>query len=204
MCIRDSYLVQFTRNGRVKKSALSEYRSADSSGLADLNLLKDDQVVAALLANGSGHYLVVASDGKTLRFTSDEVRASGRIGQGVQGMSLGKGSEVIAAFLIGEKDGRYLATLSSAGLAKRTSLDEFPARGRATGGVAAMALGPKDRLTSAAVVAPRDQMLAWTDGEDTARFAAKEMAAAARDRKGGRVPGIAKEQVAVGLARLPE
>src|SRR5690606_31660776 len=77
----DRHVVWFTANGKVKKTALSEYRSITSAGLNDVRLLGDDRVVAATLAESGGEYLVVTSDGQALRFADDEVRATGRDGQ---------------------------------------------------------------------------------------------------------------------------
>ena len=119
---QDTHLVQFTKLGRVKKSALYEYRSADTSGLSDLNLQPDDEVCSILIAEPGGHYLVLTSNGKALRFADDALRASGRIGQGVQAINLAKGAEVIAAFAVAEKDSRYLVTAASTGFGKKTGL----------------------------------------------------------------------------------
>ena len=201
---QDRFLVQFTRNGRVKKSALYEYRSADAAGLSDLNLLGDDQIQAALAAQGGGHYLVVTSDAKALRFDDADLRASGRVGQGVQAVGLSKGAQVVAAFEVGADDRRYLASISAAGFAKKTSLSEYPVKGRATGGVQAMGLGPKDALAGVALTDARDQLLVWTEDEECIRLAAKEIATAARDRKGSRPSPLPKEARPAGIARLGE
>lgn len=201
---QDRYLVQFTRLGRAKKSALHEYRSADTNGLADLNLLGDDQVQSALLSEGSGHYLVLTSDGKALRFSEEDLRASGRVGQGVQGIGLAKEGRVIAAFALAEKDPRYLVTVAASGFAKKTPLEEYPVKGRATGGVAAIALGPKDALAGAEVAGLKDELLLWTAKDQTLRLAAKAIPTTARDRKGSRIPDLAKDDQPAGVARVVE
>ena len=115
----DRYLVQFTRLGKAKKSALREYRSADTSGLADMNLQQGDGVQVAFCAEGGGHYLVVTSDAKALRFDDSNLRASGRVGQGVQAISLSGDATVMAAFEVSAADSRYLVTLSTGGMARR-------------------------------------------------------------------------------------
>jgi DNA gyrase subunit A len=200
----DRYLVQFTRLGRVKKSPLREYRSADTSGLADLNLQQGDEVQATFCAEGGGHYLVISSDGKALRFDDSGLRASGRVGQGVQAIGLAETAAVLAAFRVSADDKRYLATVSRGGMAKKTSLSEYPLKGRATGGVQVMGLGSGDELAGAAVAGPRDDLLAWTQDQDGYRVPAKQVATAARDRKGSRLPGLPPEEKLAGLARAPE
>ena len=198
---QDRYLVQFTRNGRVKKSALHEYRNADVDGLSDLNLLGDDEVQTALVADGGGHYLVVTSDGKALRFSDDDLRASGRVGQGVLAANLARGARVMAAFALAEKDPRYLATLTAAGLAKKTPLEEYPVKGRATAGVQALGLGPKDSLLAVEVAGPREHLLLWTEEEQTLRLPTKGIATAARDRRGSRISDMPQGERPAGMAR---
>jgi len=198
---QDRYLVQFTRLGRVKKSALYEYRSAGADGLADLNLNGADRVQTALPAEGGGHYLVVTSDGKALRFSDSDLRASGRVGQGVQGVSLAAEATVMAAFAIAEEDPRYLLTFTASGLAKKTALSEYPVKGRATGGVQALGLGPKDSLAGAAVADLKDQLLIWTAGEEALRLPAKSLPTAPRVGKGRRLPELPTEDRPVGISR---
>ena len=201
---QDRYMVQFTRNGRVKKSSLFEYRSADAAGLADLNLLGDDQVQAAMPVKGDGHYLVVTSDARALRFDDADLRASGRVGQGVQAVSLSKGAQVMAAFEIGADDRRYLASISEGGFVKKTVLREYPLKGRATGGVQAMGLGPKDALAAVALIDTKDQLLVWTGDDECVRLTAKEIPTTARDRKGSRHAALPREARPTGMARLGE
>lgn len=197
---QERYLLQFTRNGRVKKSALYEYRSADSNGLADLNLLEGDQLQTAFASEGGCHYLVLTSDGKALRFSDDQLRASGRVGQGVQAIGLAAGAEVIAAFQVGEKDRRYLATITGTGMLKKTPLDEYPAKGRATSGVAATALPPKDVLAAAAPLSMGESLLLWTDQDQILRLEAKAITTMARDRRGSRASALGKDEHPVGMA----
>src|SRR6202048_4751601 len=61
------YMVVFTREGRVKKTALAEYLRVDEKASADLKLLGKDEVACALTSPGGGDYVVSTSDCKTLR-----------------------------------------------------------------------------------------------------------------------------------------
>ena len=197
---QERYLVQFTRNGRVKKSALYDYRGADSSGLADMNLLAGDQVQTALISDGVGQYLVLTSDGKALRFSDDEVRVSGRVGQGVAAIGLGKGAVVVGAFALAEKDRRYLVTVAASGFAKKTALEEYPSKGRATGGVQAMGLASGDSLVGGVPASASDELVVWTGKDTVLRVAAGAIPTTARDRKGSRLADLPKGETVSGLA----
>jgi DNA gyrase subunit A len=176
------YLVVFTREGRVKKTALSEYVRVDEKPSPDLRLLGKDAVAAVVVSPGGGDYVVTTSDGKTLRFSDGDLRAAGRVGQGVQAISLSGAAAVIGADWIAEDDERMLWVASTTGFLKRSPLGEYPRKGRATGGVATMQLVPRTSLAGAAVVEIGDDVLLVAQSGKTARVV--EPPIVARDRKG--------------------
>src|SRR5215831_2633991 len=178
------YLVVFTRDGKVKKSPLSEYVRVDEKPSPDLRLQPNDAIVTVLVTPGGGDYFVTSSDGKTLRFSDGDLRAAGRVGQGVQGISLSHGASVVGADWASEEDERMLWVASSNGFIKRSPLGDYPRKGRATGGVATMQLSPKTTVVGAAVLdAHQDALLIATSGR-TARVTGDNLAVVARDRKG--------------------
>jgi DNA gyrase subunit A len=177
------YLVVFTREGRVKKTALSEYIRMDEKPSPDLRLLGKDGVAAVLISPGGGDYVVTTSDGKTLRFSDGDLRAAGRVGQGVQAISLAGSAAVVGADWIADDDERMLWVASSNGFIKRTPLGEYPRKGRATGGVATMQLAPKTSITGAAVLDVSEDVVLIADSGRTARVV--DAPIVARDRKGG-------------------
>jgi DNA gyrase subunit A len=191
------YYVVFTREGRVKKTALSEYVRVDEKPSPDLRLLGKDSVVAVLVSPGGGDYVVTTSDGKTLRFSDTDLRAAGRVGQGVQAISLSSGASVVGADWIAEDDERMLWVVSGNGFIKRSPLGEYPRKGRATGGVATMQLLPKTSLIGAAVLEIDQDALLVAQSGRTSRVV--EPPIVARDRRG--VAGI-KLEGADTLARM--
>lgn len=190
----DRYLVVFTRDGRVKKTALSEYRAVTASGLADLKLLGGDDVAAALESDGRGEYLVLASTGKALRFSDDDLRATGRVGQGVQAMGLAAGARVVAAVVVRPDDRRAVLLVASDGSGKRVRLSEFPLKGRATGGVEAMALGRGAALAGAAVVEPSDQVVLTSLGGQVTVLTAREVPLQGRPARGSKLVTLSRAE----------
>jgi DNA gyrase subunit A len=188
----DRYLVVFTRDGRAKKTPLSEYRAVTASGLNDLKLLGDDDVVAAIETDGRGDYLMLASNGKALRFSDEDLRAAGRVGQGVQAMNLAAGARVVAAAAVHPDDRRAVLLVSSDGFGKRTRLSEFPLKGRATGGVESMVLARGATLAGAAVVDPNDQAVLTSFGGQVMVLTAKDVPLQGRPTRGARLMTFAK------------
>src|SRR5207253_559489 len=141
-------------------------------------------IVRALVSLGGGDYVVSTSEGKTLRFSDAELRAAGRVGQGVQGIGLASSARVVGADWIMEDDDRTLWVASSNGFVKRSPLAEYPRKGRATGGVATMQLTPKATVVSAAVLGDEEDALLIAQSGRSARSTANELPLVARDRKG--------------------
>jgi DNA gyrase subunit A len=178
------YLVQFTREGKVKKTPLSEYVRVDEKGTGDLRLLGRDGVARATLSLGGGDYVVTTSDGKTLRFSDRELRPTGRVGQGVTAIGLSSSAQVVGADWIAEDDDRALWVVSSPGMVKRTLLADYPRKGRATAGVATMQLPPKTFVVGAAVLSPGEDVLLISQAGKTGRVIEADLALSGRDRKG--------------------
>jgi DNA gyrase subunit A len=206
----DRYLVTFSKLGKVKKSPLSEYKTADVDGLQDIKLAEGDAVMTALLSRGQGEYFVTTDNAQTLRFSDEGLRAQGRVGQGVAAMALVPGAKVVsAAYLDGEEQNTMdnplsLFVVTENGLGKKVPLSEYPQKGRATAGVITTELVSKDRVQQAMIVHERDHfLLIWkgdtngNGGEQVTAVKASELKAFMRARKGvpmvsGKLVGVVK------------
>jgi DNA gyrase subunit A len=166
----DRYLVTFSRLGKVKKSPLSEYKTADVDGLADMKLAEGDSVVTALLSYGQGEYLVTTDSGQTLRFADDALRAQGRVGQGVAAISLNKGAVVVSAVSFapsepGSMDLTSLFIVTTLGTGKKVPLSQYPLKARASVGVASTELSSDDHVLTTLLLNEADTLLlTWTPG----------------------------------------
>jgi DNA gyrase subunit A len=197
------YLVVFTREGRVKKTALSEYIKVDDKPSPDLRLLGKDEVARVLVSLGGGDYVVSSSDGKTLRFSDADLRAAGRVGQGVQAIGLSGSARVVGADWIDEDDDRALWVASTNGFIKRTPLGEYPRKGRATGGVATIQLAPKTALLGASVLGPDEDALLIAQSGRTVRITPDDLPLVARDRKGSVGLRLEGSDTVIRLVALP-
>ena len=167
----DRYLVMFSALGKVKKSPLSEYKTADVDGLQDMKLANGDSVVTAFLSRGQGEYFVTTSNAQTLRFSDENLRAQGRSGQGVAAMALGNNAQVVsAAYLDSDEANKTtnfasLFVLTENGLGKKVPLSQYPQKGRATAGVVTTELADRDHVLLAMIVNEKDALLLTWNGE---------------------------------------
>jgi DNA gyrase subunit A len=186
----DRYLVTFSRFGKVKKSPLSEYKTADVDGLQDMKLADGDIVIMALLSRGQGEYFVTTDNAQTLRFSDESLRAQGRVGQGVAAMALAQGASVVSAsYLDGEEATELLSLfiVTESGLGKKVPVSQYPQKGRATAGVLTTELPDKDRVLLTMLMNEEDTLLVTWNGENSEQVAvvkATELKAFPRARKG--------------------
>jgi DNA gyrase subunit A len=172
----DRYLATFSRLGKIKKSPLSEYKTVHVDGLQDMKLADGDSVVAALLTNGGGEYFVTTSNAQTLRFSDEAVRAQGRVGQGMAAIALGQNAQVVSVSYLdaaqaeseaeaAEENQLSLLVVTESGLTKKVPLNQYPAKGRATAGVATTELVGSDKVLLATIIGEEDHLLFISNGE---------------------------------------
>lgn len=187
------YLVVFSKLGKVKKSPLSEYKTADLDGLQDMKLAAGDAVVSALISRGQGEYFVTTDNAQTLRLSDETVRAQGRVGQGVAAMALGPKAEVVSAVYLDSEiqstvsEPLSLLVVTQRGFIKKVLLPEYPQKGRATAGVITTELVGDDRVLLATLISDRDHFLFTAsdeNGDQALALKASELKFFPRARKG--------------------
>ena len=140
------YIIFTTKNGLVKKSRLSEYKIKKGKGVVAIKLREDDSIVNVGFTNNEP-LGILTKNGLFVKIDIEKINPIGRVTSGVQGIKLNEGDEVVDAHLI-PTDTVELVSTSSAGLAKRTSITEYPMATRATKGSAAQKLKEGDSLSS--------------------------------------------------------
>lgn len=117
----------FTARGLIKKSSIEEYKTKKKTGLKAIELRDGDKIISVLEdCNEVGLY---TKKGFFIHISIDDVRAIGRVAQGVIAMKVSTDDEVIAAKSL---DGAHeLIFINENGLMKRTKIEEFPLQGRA-------------------------------------------------------------------------
>ena len=124
-----------------------------------IGLKPGDIVVGGASAADDTELVFVTTDAQLLHFTASAVRPQGAPAGGMAGIKLGAGATVLHFGVVTTDEEAVVATVSGAenmipgtdpGRAKVSFFSEYPAKGRATGGVRAHAfLKGEDRLTVA-------------------------------------------------------
>lgn len=131
-----------TKNGTVKKTALTDYANVRSNGIIAINLADDDKLIGARLTDGNMEILIGASSGLACRFHEGDVRSMGRAAAGVKGIALEKGAEVISLTAVRHSDAQVIV-VGERGYGKRTKVEDFRRTKRGAKGVIAMNITDK-------------------------------------------------------------
>ncbi len=156
------YLLFCTAKGRVKRTKFNAYDSSRRYGLIAIKLRYGDELVAVVPTDGVNDVLLSSRLGQTIRFSQDEVREMGRIAGGVIGIKFKHRNDSVVSCAIARPESSLLY-VTSLGFGKRTPIDMFPRKGRATQGVIGIRLvKKKGEVVGTLVVDPDDQVLAVT------------------------------------------
>lgn len=179
------YLVLATKNGLVKKTALSDYDTNRTAGVIAINLREGDELVSAQLASAEDDLMLISRQGQSLRFTaSDEaLRPMGRATSGVTGMKFRDGDELLSANVV--TDDSYVFIVTAGGYAKRTQVNQYRVQGRGGLGIKVAKLA-EDRgdLVGGLIVGEDDEVMVVMQSGKVVRTSVSEIPAKGRDTMG--------------------
>lgn len=197
------YLILATRSGVVKKSRLTDYDSSRSTGLVAIALRDEDGVVSAQLVNDEDDLLLVSKMGYSVRCHADDatLRPMGRTAGGVIGIRFKTDDDYLLKMEVATPDS-FVVTVTEGGWAKRTSIEEWNAKGRGTQGVRAMRLVEKrGGLAGALICAAEDEIFAIASNGVVIRTRVDEIRAAGRDTMGVSFMKVGDDDQVVAVAR---
>ena len=179
------YLLMATKNGLIKKTALTEYNSARRTGLQGITLKEDDELITVRLTDGQDNVVLVTREGMCITFDEKEVRPIGRVSQGVIGIRLDDGDEVIGMESVIAGGKATLLAITENGFGKRTELDEYRVQIRGGKGVITYKITPKTgKLVGARVATEEDDVMLITDTGTIIRLEVKDISVLGRSTQG--------------------
>ena len=137
------YLLMATKNGLIKKTALTEYNTERKTGLLAITLKGEDELISVKLTDGQDNVVLVTRKGLCITFDEKDVRPIGRVSQGVIGMRTADDDEIIGMESIISGGKATLLAITENGFGKRTELDEYRVQQRGGKGVITYKITPK-------------------------------------------------------------
>ena len=128
------YVLFVTKNGLVKKTALTEYvGTKKSNGIGAINI-KDGDALSVVTLVKEEPLIIVTKNGYMIKFNSTEIGATGRLTSGVKGINLSADDEVVAALPLRNVNDQ-LAIFTSKGYGKKIAQSEITLQKRAGKGI---------------------------------------------------------------------
>lgn len=163
---KDKFITLATRQGLVKKTAIKLFANIRQNGIIAITLNDNDELVSGMLTSGEDHIMLITHQGKSIRFSETEIKASNRDTKGVRGITLKKedyvvSMEAFAASIDQEGDSskktfRHIMLLTENGMGKRTALKEYPVQKRSGQGVKVAEITKKTGNVAAAMMVSQD------------------------------------------------
>ena len=198
----NNYVVLVTRNGVIKKTTLAEYSNKRSrnKGIIAVTVKDGDELLDALLTNGSHEVMIAARGGRCVRFNEADARALGRSASGVRGITLSEGDEVIGAISYDPqapdaKDNTVLV-VSECGFGKRTAPDEYRLTSRGARGVKTINITEKTgTLVAIKTVKEENDLMIINQSGITIRMKVTDIREAGRATQGVRLINLREGDV---------
>jgi DNA gyrase subunit A len=193
------FILLATKDGEIKKTALTEFAEVRRNGKIAMDLEPTDQLIAARMATESTQVILVSSEGQAIVFKIDDLRKASRTSGGVRGMRLPKGGYVVGVETL--DDGEHLLIISEKGFGKRTRLTEYPVHGR--GGQGVKTLNITDRTGNVAacrVVQPGQELMLVTREGIVVRTKVDSISLIGRNTQGVTVMRVSEGDVVASIA----
>src|SRR3990172_7588686 len=199
-----NFCTMVTRNGKIKRVALSEFVAVLPSGLIAISLGKGDVLGWVRLTTGKDDLILATEKGQALRFHEKLVRPMGRPAAGVRAIRLGKGDRLSGMDVVDKKADLLVVTRN--GFGKRTPLAEHPAKGRGTMGGLTLSrekLSLTGPIAAARVVHADEDLTIISSGGIVLRTKMDQIKRAGRATMGVHVVNLKKGDVVAGVATFP-
>jgi len=199
----NQFLFFATRNGIVKKTPLDDYANIRRVGLIAISLREDDDLIGVKLTDGNREIVMGTSQGMSIRFNEDDVRAMGRSATGVKGIQLDEGDKVIDMDIVQADQDVLIVTAK--GYGKRTPMTEYRIQTRGGKGIKTLNVTDKNGdIVGLKVVRDDEDLMIMTSSGTLIRTSMAGINTMGRITQGVKLINIRDEDSVATVARAPK
>lgn len=197
----NAFFVFSTKEGLVKRVAVSEFESIRQSGKIAISLRDGDELIAVKQTTGDDEIIIAGANGKAVRFNENDVRPMGRNAAGVRGFNA-DGSEVIG--MTTDKEGEYILAVTQGGYGKKSALEDYRLTNRGAKGVKTINITEKNGpLVSMRAVTGNEELLIVTDEGTVIRISLKNVGTYGRNTQGVKLIQLGEGHSVSSVAVIP-
>jgi DNA gyrase subunit A len=197
----NEFLFFCTKNGTVKKTALSQYSNPRVTGIKAIKVESNDLLIDVQVTSGTNDVVLATKHGLSVRFHESDVREMGRDTTGVKGIELRPSDEVVGMVVI--KRPATLLVVTEKGLGKCSDIEEYRVQKR--GGKGILTLNRTDRtgdVISLLEVVPEDELMLMTRQGVAIRSKVSDIRVAGRATQGVKLVALDDKDVVSAVARV--
>jgi len=160
----DHFVVMATEKGIVKKTKLSAYSNPRKKGIYAVEIRDGDKLIEARVSTGDNDILLGTRNGKSIRFSEEQIRPSGRKTMGVKGITLSSDDDRLVGMLLIKREGTTVLVATEKGFGKRTEISQYRAQKRGGKGVLTMKTTEKvGKMVTIKEVVDKDDLMIITN-----------------------------------------
>lgn len=194
------YLVTVTRQGKIKRTALSAYKNVRKNGLIAVGLEEGDEIAGVRLTDGAARIFVATKQGMILRMEETCIRPQGRSAHGVKAITLRDGDAVVS--IAREREGASLLTVTENGYGRRSELEQYRIQNRGGYGLHNYKMDEeRGTVCGIKVVDETDDILLISSDGIVIRVCCADIRLMGRTAKGVRIMRVTGENRVVAFSR---
>jgi DNA gyrase subunit A len=197
----NAYVCMVTRQGTIKRTALSEYKNVRKNGVIALTLNEDDELAWVRLTGGGDELIVATQNGMAIRFAESDARPLGRTAKGVRAIELREGDQVVGMDVVAP--GKTVLTLSEGGLGRRSLPENYRLQSRAGKGLINYHSARLGKVAAVAVVDESEDLILISSDGIIIRMPAGQISVQNRPSGGVRVMKTAEGERVVTMVHVP-
>ncbi len=196
------YLLMATKKGIVKKTDLLSFSRPRCGGIRAITLDSDDELINAVLSDGSKNMLIATSSGMASKFSEKDIRPTGRSSQGVRGIRLRENDLVVG--MTHADDSMGLLTVTENGYGKRTRISDYRLIRRGGRGVINIQCTQRNgKVVSVMPASDEEDIILISRRGIVIRIPARGISVIGRNTQGVRLMKISEDDAVVSAAKVP-
>ncbi len=205
--VESHYIVLCTKQGIIKKTALSDFSRPRATGVNAITIVEGDQLLEAKLTDGNSEIMMAVKSGRAIRFPEAKVRPTGRGAIGVAGIEVDDATdEVVGMICVNVEDKtRTVLVVSEKGFGKRTPIDEYRITNRGGKGVKTINVTEKTgKLVGILDVTEKEDLMITCTSGITIRMSIAQISEQGRATQGVKLIRLDEEDAIAAITNLDE
>jgi DNA gyrase subunit A len=197
----DQFLMFCTKDGTVKKTALSQYANPRVNGIKAIKIDRGDELIDVQVTSGTNDIVLATKHGLSVRFHESDVREMGRDTTGVKGIEL-RAEDAVVGMVVIKRDATLLV-VTQKGLGKVTDISEYRVQKRGGKGILTLNRTEKTgNVVSIMEVLPQDEIMLITKHGVIIRSSVAEVRLTGRNAQGVKLVNLDGGDLLMAVARL--